>query len=140
RIFMEMHMRSLTRCLIAFACACAPLAAAQNWPVKPVRLVVNAAAGGSTDVIARSMSTPLAETLGQTIVVDNRVGASGNIGLESVAKAAPDGYTLLHASDAAILVNPHLYKMTVDVAKDLQPVEPTGRAAIFFVVRPGLPV
>jgi len=70
----------------------------QAWPAKPLRLVVNAAAGGSTDVIARSMSSPLSETLGQTIVVDNRVGASGNIGLEAVAKSAPDGYTLLHAS------------------------------------------
>ena len=137
-------MHPLARCPIAvvfaLACACASVAWAQAWPAKSIRLVVNAAAGGSTDVIARSMSSPLSETLGQTIVVDNRVGASGNIGLEAVAKAAPDGYTLLHASDAAILVNPHLYKMAVDVAKDLQPVAPTGRTAIFFVVRPGLPV
>jgi tripartite-type tricarboxylate transporter receptor subunit TctC len=133
-------MRPLARGLIAASFAFASLACAQTWPTKPIRLVVNAAAGGSTDVIARSMSSPLSETLGQLIVVDNRVGASGNIGLEAVAKAAADGYTLLHASDAAILVNPHLYKMTVDVGKDLQAVSPTGRAAIFFVVRPGLPV
>jgi tripartite-type tricarboxylate transporter receptor subunit TctC len=103
-------------------------------------MVVNFAAGGSTDVIARSMSTPLADTLGQPVVVENRLGVSGNIGLEHVAKSAPDGHTLLHSSDGTILINPHLYKMSVDVAKDLQPVAPTGRAALFFIVRPGLPV
>ncbi|MEK7874729.1 MAG: tripartite tricarboxylate transporter substrate binding protein, partial [Pseudomonadota bacterium] len=132
----------LVRCLIAaaFAFAFAPFAWAQAWPVKSIRLVVNAAAGGSTDVTARSMAPQLAEALYQPIVVDNRVGAGGIIGLELVARSAPDGYTLLHASDAAILVSPHLYKMNVDVAKDLTPVAATARAALFFVVRPGLPV
>jgi tripartite-type tricarboxylate transporter receptor subunit TctC len=117
----------------------APLAAAQSWPAKPVRMVVNFAAGGSTDVIARSMSAKLSETLGQQVIVDNRVGVGGNIGLEAVAKSAPDGYTLLHSSDGTILINPHLYKMSVDVAKDLDPVAPTAKAGLFFVVRPGLP-
>ncbi len=133
------------RCITAaltylFACAFAPLACAQAWPTKPVRMIVNFAAGGSTDVIARSMSSPLSDALGQQVVVENRVGVSGNLGLEAVAKSAPDGYTLLHSSDGTILINPHLYKMAVDVAKDLQPVAPTARAAVFFVVRPGLPV
>ena len=112
----------------------------QAWPTRPLRLVVNFAAGGSTDVIARAMSSRLTETLGQQIVVDNRVGVGGNIGLEAVAKAAPDGYTLLHSSDGTILINPHLYKMNVDVGRDLDPVAPTAKAAIFFIVRPGLPV
>ena len=142
-------MDACARWLIASVCAfaLAPLAWAQSsstksgtWPTKPIRMVVNFAAGGSTDVIARSMSAKLSETFGQQIVVDNRVGAGGNIGLELVARSAPDGYTLLHSSDGAILINPHLYKMNVDVAKDLQPVAPTAKAAIFFVVRPGLPV
>jgi tripartite-type tricarboxylate transporter receptor subunit TctC len=130
------------RCLIAaaFGFALAPPVWAQAWPAKPLRIVVNFAAGGSTDVIARSMSSPLSEALGQPVVVENRVGAGGNIGLEAVAKSAPDGYTLLHSSDGTVLINPHLYKMAVDVATDLQPVAPTARAAIFFVVRPGLPV
>lgn len=132
----------------AIACAFAPLAwaqttspgSAQAWPVKPIRMIVNAAAGGSTDVTARSMASKLSETLGQQIVVDNRVGAGGNIGLEVAVRSAPDGYTLLHAADSGILVSPHLYKMNFDVAKDLLPVAPTARAALFFVVRPGLPV
>jgi tripartite-type tricarboxylate transporter receptor subunit TctC len=103
-------------------------------------MIVNAAAGGSTDVTARSMASKLSETLGQPVVVDNRVGAGGNIGLEVAAKAPPDGYTLLHASDAAILVSPHLFKLSVDVGKDLAPVAPTAKATLFFIVRPGLPV
>jgi len=125
----------------AFALASAPLASAQApaWPTKTVRLVVNFAASGATDVIARSMAQKLAETLGQPVVVDNRVGASGNIGLELVARAANDGYTLLHSSDGPILINPHLFKMEVNVAKDLLPVAPTGGAALFVIARPGIP-
>ena len=146
-------MRSLARCLIAATFAFAPPAWAQAtstlrqaqgsgqaWPTKPIRLVVNFAAGGATDVIARSMAPRLSDALGQPVVVDNRVGASGIIGLELVARSAADGYNLLHSSDGPILLNPHLYKMNVDVAKDLAPVAPTARAALFFVVRPGLPV
>ncbi len=134
--------RFFARSLLAFACAItlAPSASAQAWPARPIRMIVNFAAGGSTDVIARSMSSRLSETLGQQVVVENRVGVGGNIGLEAVAKAPADGYTLLHSSDGTILINPHLYKMSVDVARDLDPVAPTARAAIFFVVRPGLPV
>ena len=134
-------MRPLVRFLIgaAVAFAVAPLAAAQAWPTKSIRLVVNFAAGGSTDVIARSMAQGLAAALGQPVIVDNRVGASGNIGLELVAKSAPDGYTLLHSSDGPILLNPHLFKMEVDVAKDLLPVAPTAGAALFLIARPGVP-
>ena len=124
----------------AMICAFAPLAYAQAWPTKPIRLIVNAAPAGSTDVTARSMASQLSETLGQQIVVDNRVGAGGNIGLEVAARSPADGYTLLHSSDGPILVSPHLYKMSVNVAKDIQPVAPTGSAALFFIVRPGLPL
>ena len=137
-------MTFLARYLItaALACSLTPLACAQTqaWPVKPIRMIIPAAAGGSTDVTGRSMSTKLSEVLGQQIVVDNRTGAGGLIGLEAAARAAPDGYTFLHAADSGIVVSPHLYKMSVDVAKDLVPVAPTARAALFFIVRPGLPV
>jgi tripartite-type tricarboxylate transporter receptor subunit TctC len=134
-------VQRVIRCLAvtAFACTFAPPVFAQTWPAKTVRLIVNAGPGGSTDVIARSMSTQLGETLGQQVLVDNRVGAGGNIGLELVAKSSPDGYTLLHSSDGPILVSPHLYKLGVDVGKDIAPVAPTGRAALFFIVRPGVP-
>jgi tripartite-type tricarboxylate transporter receptor subunit TctC len=135
-----MHPLARLMCAFVLAVAYAPLAGAQSWPSKPIRMIVNFAAGGSTDVIARSMASRLGDVLGQPVVVENRVGASGNIGLEAAAKSAPDGYTLLHSSDGTILINPHLYKMTVDVAKDLTPVAPTAKAAIFLIVRPGLPV
>ena len=133
-------MNSIARSLMA-ACiaAWASTALAQAWPAKPIRLVVNFAAGGLTDVAARAIATPLAEALGQPVIVENRVGAGGNIGMEGVARSAPDGYTLLHTSDGPIVINPHLFKLGIDVAKDLQPVALTGRSAIFFIVRPGLP-
>ena len=136
-------MHPLARCIIGAVFALAPLvpahAQAQGWPSKSIRMVVNFAAGGSTDVIARSMAQGLAAALGQPVIVDNRVGASGNIGLELVAKSAPDGYTLLHSSDGPILLNPHLFKMEVDVARALLPVAPTAGAALFLIARPGVP-
>jgi tripartite-type tricarboxylate transporter receptor subunit TctC len=136
-------MKHPLSCLVtaALALASAPpaLSQAPAWPAKSIRLIVNFAAGGSTDVIARSMAQKLAETLGQTVIVDNRVGAAGNIGLEIVARSAPDGYTLLHSSDGPILINPHIFKMDVNVAKDLLPVAPTAGAALFVVARPGIP-
>ena len=132
-------MRTRLCCLIGIACTFMPPAYAQAWPAKSIRLVVNFAAGGSTDVIARAMAQKLGDTLGQTLIVDNRVGAGGNIGLEIVARSAPDGYTLLHSSDGPILINPHIMKMDVNVARDLLPVAPTAGAALFVVARPGIP-
>ena len=135
-------MQSLARCLIAaaFAFAFAPLAWAQAWPAKPVRVIVNLAAGGSADIIARIFAPKLGEALGQPVVIENRVGASGSIGIEMVAKSAADGYTLLHSAGGPITINPHLYKLRVDVAKDLDPVAATARGKLFLVVRPSLPV
>ena len=124
----------------ALALALAPLAWGQGqWPEKPIRLIINFAAGGSTDVIGRSLAVPLAASLGQPVVVENRVGAAGNIGLTSVARAAPDGYTLLHSSDGTMLINPHLGKMETDVAKELIPIAPTGASAMFLIAGPSVP-
>ena len=134
-----MHAKVVPLTAALLAIGVAQTSDAQSWPSKPVRMVVNFAAGGSTDVIARSMSSKLSEALGQQVVVDNRVGVGGNIGLEHVARSAADGYTLLHSSDGTILINPHLYKMSVDVGKDLDPVAPTAKAGLFLVSRPGLP-
>jgi len=132
----------LARCLIAAAFAFAPLTWAQTWPVKPIRLIVNFPAGTGPDIIARIYAPGLDAALGQPVVVDNRVGAAGNIGLRVVAKSDPDGYTLLNTGGNAIVVNPHVYKLDVDVAKDLVPVVPTTRISAILVVavRPTLPV
>ena len=133
-------MRSLPRCLIAAALAFASLAAAQTWPAKPIRLVVNFAPGGAVDVIARAFAPRLGEALGQSIVIDNRAGAGGNIGVEMVAKAAPDGYTLLYSSGGPITISRHLYKLSIDVGKDLVPVAPVTTVTMLLVVRASLPV
>ncbi len=128
-------MALLTRCVVcamhaiagAAVFAFAPLASGQTWPTKPVRLIVNFPAGGTTDLMARAFAPRLAEALGQPVVIDNRGGAAGNIGLEVAAKAAPDGYTILASSGSPIVVGPHLYKLGVDVGRDLAPVAPLGR-------------
>src|SRR5690349_16240857 len=87
-----------------------PLAAgAQAWPAKPIKVIVNFPPGGAADQIARAISVPLQEALGQPVVVDNRAGAGGNIGGEAVAKAAPDGYTLLLTSGGLVSINPSIY-------------------------------
>lgn len=135
-------MRPYARCLTtaAFLFAFASYACAQAWPDKPVRLIINTAAGGPVDQVARIFAPQLGEVLGQPIIIETRAGAGGNIGLEVVAKSAPDGYTLLHTSGSPIVVGPHLYKLNIDVGRDLVPVTPTVRATQFLVVRPGLPV
>nr|WP_315428038.1 tripartite tricarboxylate transporter substrate binding protein [uncultured Albidiferax sp.] len=119
-----------------------PLAAlAQAWPAKPIKVVVNFPPGGAADQIARAITVPLQEALGQPVVVDNRAGAGGNIGGEAVAKAAPDGYTLLLTSGGLVSINPAIYpKMSFNPAKDIVPVAAAARVLVFLEVKPGLPV
>src|SRR6185503_3012392 len=100
---------------------CAPLlAGAQAWPSKPVKIVVPFVAGGATDVVARLLAQKLTEAWGQSVIVENRAGAGGNIGADVVAKSTPDGYTLLMTSGSIVTANPYIYKsMSFDPAKDL---------------------
>ncbi len=134
-------MRKLAVFVLGLAIA-GPLqsACAQGWPNKPIRLVVNFAPGGGTDVIARIYAPRLGSALGQPVLVENVAGADGRIGLEQVAHSAPDGYTLLHSPGNNVIVAPHLYKMDVDIERDLRPVAPVARTKILLVVRPALPV
>jgi tripartite-type tricarboxylate transporter receptor subunit TctC len=118
----------------------APPATAQAWPAKPVRIVVPFAPGGSTDVVARMLAQKLTTTWGQTVVVENRAGAGGNVGADVVAKAPGDGYTLLMAS-GSITINPHLYKnMPFDTKKDLVPISNVANGPMLVVVPDGSPV
>jgi tripartite-type tricarboxylate transporter receptor subunit TctC len=114
---------------------------AQQYPSKPLRLVVGFPAGGGTDIIARIMAEKLSELLGQPVVVDNRGGASGRIATEYVAKAAPDGYTLLMGHIAALAILPSLEaKLPYDPERDLAPIALAAIAPNLLVVYPGLPV
>jgi tripartite-type tricarboxylate transporter receptor subunit TctC len=116
----------------------APLAAhAQDWPTKPVRMIVPFAAGGSTDVAARMVAEYLTRGFGQQVFVENRTGANGVIGIEAAAKSDPDGYTVLIAPDA-IASNPHVYKVSYDALKDLAPVIQLSRQPIVLAAHPSL--
>ncbi|MBI4203670.1 MAG: tripartite tricarboxylate transporter substrate binding protein [Betaproteobacteria bacterium] len=115
-------------------------AIAQGYPSKPIRVVIPYAPGGATDLTGRTVGVKMSETFKQTIVVDNRTGAGGVIGAEIVAKASPDGYTVLLASPAEIAVLPHLQKLPYDPQKDLAPVSLASTTPLIFVVHPSLPV
>jgi tripartite-type tricarboxylate transporter receptor subunit TctC len=132
----------LTLAGLALSCAlaCNPGAAQDSYPSKPVRMVVSFAAGGPTDTVARVMSARMAELLGQPFVVENRAGAGGNIGADVVAKAPPDGYTLLMATVSTHAINPGLYrKMPYDPVRDFAPVGQVGVTPIVLAVHPSVP-
>jgi tripartite-type tricarboxylate transporter receptor subunit TctC len=117
-----------------------PLAAAQDYPNRPLRIVVPFAPGGVADNSARVIADKLGQRLGQQVLVENRAGASGNIGSEQVAKAAPDGYTLLLGFDGTLVVNPHTFaKMPFDTLRDFAPVTKLGDAILILVAHPSVP-
>src|SRR5689334_14844309 len=100
-------------------------AAAAGYPDRPIRLVVPFAPGGGTDIMARTFAQKLRESLGQTVVVDNRAGGGGTIGTETVVKAAPDGYTMIIVS-GSYAANAAVYKLTYDPVKDIAPIALVG--------------
>ena len=115
----------------------AGVAHAQSYPTKPIRIVIPYPPGGGTDIVIRAVSGRLSERLGQPVVVDNRGGATGTIGSESVAHAAPDGYTLLAHTNAGITILPHLNKkLPYDPIKDFAPVTIAASSPYLMVVNP----
>jgi tripartite-type tricarboxylate transporter receptor subunit TctC len=115
------------------------LQAQAAWPTKPVRLIVPFAPGGSTDVVARMLGQKLTDFWGQPVVVDNRAGAGGNLGADAVAKAAPDGHTLLFAS-GSITINPSIYAtMPFDTVRDLTPISNVASGPMLVVVQDKAP-
>jgi tripartite-type tricarboxylate transporter receptor subunit TctC len=121
-------------------CASVELAGAQAFPLKPVRLIVTSPAGGPADVAARALAQKLAEIWGQQVVVDNRAGAGGIIGIELAAKAAPDGYTLLHGTAAGLIINPLLAKkLPYDTFRDFAPVRMVVIVPQLLVIHASVP-
>ena len=130
-------MRPLLLLIASLFCVAA---AAQPFPSKPVRIIVPFSPGGVADSSARVISDKLGARLGQSVVVENRPGASGNIGTQQVAAAAPDGYTLLLGFDGTMVVNPHVYaKLPFDTLRDFAPVTKLGDATLILVAHPSVP-
>ncbi len=136
-----MQRRSLLRAvaLAPLSLAAPRLAVAQAYPARPIRLVIPWPAGQATDIIGRLIAEGLTPLLGQPVVPDNRAGAGGTIGTDNVAKAAPDGHTLLAASSGPVSVAPLLRRLPFDAERDLAPVAMAGNSPYLLVTRPGFP-
>ncbi len=131
-------MRALPALMVLLA-ACA--ASAQSYPTRPIRLVVGFAPGGAADIIARTMSDPLTRVLGQGVIVDNRPGAGSSLAAEYVAKAAPDGYTIMIASQSGMIINPIVNKnISYDTERDFVAITQVTSSPLVVAVNPSLPV
>jgi tripartite-type tricarboxylate transporter receptor subunit TctC len=133
-------MKRLQWMVVAVVGLCCALSnsVAQNFPNKPIQIIVPVAAGGGTDLLARTLGQKVSELLGQPVVIDNRLGAGGNIGVEMVVKAKPDGYTLI-LSPGTIATNVAVYrKLPYDLVKDLQTVTLVGQTGSVLVVHPSI--
>jgi tripartite-type tricarboxylate transporter receptor subunit TctC len=137
-----MKMRHIvTAAMILAVSLASALAKAQAWPTKQLKLVVPFTAGGSTDTVARILAEKLTTRLGQPVIVDNRAGAGGAIGSDYVAKAAPDGYTMLVGTSSTMAIAPYVYtKLPYNPTRDFAPVSLLGTADIMIVVNADVPV
>jgi tripartite-type tricarboxylate transporter receptor subunit TctC len=136
----EADMRVFVRGLAVLAATLCSAAASAQYPSKPVRFIVPFGAGSSTDIVARILAEPLGRSLGQPIVVENRPGADGAISAEQTARAAPDGHTLLLATNSPLSAAPHLKKkLPYDPLGDFTPISLVGRYTFFIVVNPAVP-
>ena len=128
--------------LLAAAAVAAPSLRAQStgWPAKTLRIIVPYPPGGSSDIIARAISQPLSEALRQSVIVENKAGANGNLGAELVAKSAPDGYTMLLCDTGALAISPSVYtRLPFDPSKDLRGVTMLAYSPHLLVVHPSVP-
>ena len=131
----QSHSSKRRSLLVLLLCACVGTStlAHAEWPERPVRLIVNFAAGGAADVLARAITPTMAQVLGQPVVVDNRPGANGNIGIAETVRASKDGYTLLLSSGGAISINPLIYrKLAFNPSTDLATVAAVARVHVFL--------
>ncbi|MEO6017675.1 MAG: tripartite tricarboxylate transporter substrate binding protein [Polaromonas sp.] len=136
---MSLHRRHLLGASLALGLGGAHAQPA-GWPSRPIRLVVPYPPGGSSDIIARAIAQPLSEALKQSVIVDNKAGANGNLGADYVAKSAPDGYTLLLCDTGALAISPSVYtKLGFDPSKDLRGVTMLAYSPHLLVVHPSVP-
>lgn len=130
----------MTRLLLAALMLAAGLAHGQSYPSKPIRIIVPFGPGGAADSLPRLIAPKLTEAWGQPVIIENRTGAAGNIGMEAGARAAPDGYTLTSAPVGNLAINPQIYsKMPYDVFKDFTPISLIGSVHNVLVVHPSVP-
>jgi tripartite-type tricarboxylate transporter receptor subunit TctC len=141
RFFPRFALRSLAALAMAgLVCAAAFAQTASGYPSKPVRFIAPFAAGGATDVLTRLVAAQLSQELGRSFIVENRAGAGGNIGMEALAKAAPDGYTLGIGAGATMSVNPSLYpSLPYDTTRDFMPVHVLVRVPHVLVINNAVP-
>ena len=136
-----MQLKFMRTAAVALLCVLAAAALAQQYPARPLKVLVTIPPGGAPDIAARLLAQKLAEALGQPFLVENRTGANGNVAADLLAKATPDGYTLMVAADSLIVINPHVYpKTSFDTLKDLVPVASVASNQFFLSVNPSLPV
>jgi len=135
-----MRQRASSKAFVTALMLHSTMAIAQLYPAKSIRLIVPFAAGGSSDTLARTLGQALSESFGQQVVVDNRPGAGGNIGMELAAKASPDGYTVVLADVANLAISPTLYaKLPYDPVRDYSPVNMPATSPNVMLVHPSLP-
>ncbi|MEA3395342.1 MAG: tripartite tricarboxylate transporter substrate binding protein [Pseudomonadota bacterium] len=135
---MKTFIRQALRLCLALAFV--PAASAGDYPDRPVRIVIPYAAGGGTDIVARKLAVEVSNLLGQSLIIENRPGASGIIGVTAVTRAKPDGYTLLMTHSAPIIQNPYVFdKLAYDPHKELIPVVGVSRGQQVFVAHPSMP-
>ena len=130
----------MKRALLFLALSLAAVAALAQFPSRPITLLVPIPPGGAPDIAARLIGQKLSEHIGQPVVIENRVGANGNIASDLVAKSQPDGHTLGLLADSQVTINPHLYKMPFDALRDLAPVATVAANQFVLTVNPSLPV
>lgn len=131
------HIPAILAGLTLSLAAAAPSAIAQTYPSRVVRIVVPNGPGGPTDIVARVMAQKLTETLGQSVIVENRLGAGGTVGTESVARSNPDGYTLMFSASGAMVITPHLNpKLPYDTFRDFAPIALGATSPVVLVVGP----
>jgi tripartite-type tricarboxylate transporter receptor subunit TctC len=136
---MSINRRDLIGASMSFAAGVSG-AQPQNWPARPIRLIVPYSPGGSSDIIARAIAQPLSEALKQTVIVENKAGANGNLGADFVAKSAPDGYNLLLCDTGALAISPSVYtKLPFDPSRDLRGVTMLAYSPHLLVVHPSVP-